>query len=566
MHIYAYNMAASCPQRRAAAPAALLITLHSVWLQTLPSLSSAVAAAEPETVCPHGHQLLSTLRIAAPADGEDVWGAFSVRACAHACTHVTLRGSLQTCMRASRAACPHMYTWPVGQVRVEFAHRVSHLDPPETLPWAFDVLLDGEHALQVVLKNNSKSRNARSFYLVHIPALDGGPHLVQVALRYPADEDQGSPAWVAPESDRARYIVRGGSRQIPPPAPVSTAGSAGLYAVTLRRRRTSSLPPPVSSTDSDAARSDAVAPHAMRPNYTRKYVPPSGSLGFEEETVRWAPEETAILVVDMWKYHACHPAMQRAHELAARINRVISAARQRGAFIIHVPSSGVEEMAPEYPVQRARMIAAAAACPAETQGTGVPACPAATKTHAGDAVRRLVQSTDARRPEPEVPFAGGGCDDDGITPPPPWDDDTHAQHEGIGIFPRDGLSDNAREIAGALLGGGFRQVVVTGVHANECLLTRPFGLRLLQSLTLRGGMGGGLALGLAHDDQHSGGGGWGETVQVVLARDLTDVLYDPRDSPHCTHREALALVVQHIERYVCPTVLSSQLLELEGEA
>ena len=64
--------------------AALLITLHSVWLQTLPSLSSAVAAAEPETVCPHGHQLLSTLRIAAPADGADVWGAFSVRACAHA--------------------------------------------------------------------------------------------------------------------------------------------------------------------------------------------------------------------------------------------------------------------------------------------------------------------------------------------------------------------------------------------------------------------------------------------------------------------------------------------------
>ena len=469
-------------------------------------------------------------------------------------------------MCASWAACPHMYTWTVGQVRVEFAHRVSHLDPPETLPWAFDVLLDGEHALQVVLKNNSKSRNARSFYLVHIPALASGPHLLQVALRYPADEDQGSPAWVAPESDRARYIVRGESRQIPPPAPVSTGGSAGLYAVTLRRRRTSSPPPPVSSTDSDAARSDAVAPHDIGSRYTREYVPPSGSLGFEEETVRWAPQETAILVVDMWKYHACQPAMQRAHELAARINRVVSAARQRGAFIIHVPSSGVEEMTPEYPVQRARMVAAAAACPAETQGTGVSTCPAATKTHAGDAVGRLEQSTDARRPEPEVPFAGGGCDDDGITPPPPWDDDTHAQHEGIGIFPRDGLSDNAREIAGALLGGGFRQVVVTGVHANECLLTRPFGLRLLQRLTLRGGMGGGLALGLAHDDQNSGGGGWGETVQVVLARDLTDVLYDPRDSPHCTHREALALVVQHIERYVCPTVLSSQLLELEGEA
>ena len=63
------------------------------------------------------------------------------------------------------------------------------------------------------------------------------------------------------------------------------------------------------------------------------------------------------------------------------------------------------------------------------------------------------------------------------------------------------------------------------------------------------------------------GMGKGSGIDIVqLARDLTDVLYDPRDSPHCTHREALALVVQHIERYVCPTVLSSQLLELEGEA
>ena len=85
--------------------------------------------------------------------------------------------------------------------------------------------------------------------------------------------------------------------------------------------------------------------------------------------------------------------------------------------------SGVDEMAPEYPVQRARMVSAAASC------SDAAGCPAARFTHAGQAMGRLPG-------EPELPIVGGGCDDDEPTPPAPWDDETHAQHPGIVIFPR----------------------------------------------------------------------------------------------------------------------------------
>jgi hypothetical protein len=200
-----------------------------------------------------GH--LSELRIAAPADGATVWGAFTVR--------------------------------------IEFSHRVSPvMDPPEALPQAFDVMLDGDHVLKVALKNST-----RSFYLIHLPMLPAGSHLLEVAKRHAGDDDEESPVWAPHEVDRARYQSMGRERPIPEPA--QRQAGDGYFSITTRRRLAD---------------------------------------GVREERQRWPPERTAILVVDMWKFHGCYPAMLRAHALAAPINRVISAARQRGSFIVHVPS------------------------------------------------------------------------------------------------------------------------------------------------------------------------------------------------------------------------------------
>jgi len=81
-----------------------------------------------------------------------------------------------------------------------------------------------------------------------------------------------------------------------------------------------------------------------------------------------------------------------------------------------------------------------------------------------------------------------------------WDEGPHDQHPAIAIYPQDGLSDNAQEIMGYFWREGVRNVILMGVHVDECVLKRPFGARALKTAGFN----------------------------VVLARDLTDVLYDPR--------------------------------------
>jgi hypothetical protein len=49
-------------------------------------------------------------------------------------------------------------------------------------------------------------------------------------------------------------------------------------------------------------------------------------------------------------------------------------------------------------------------------------------------------------------------------------------------------------------------------------------------------------------------------IPCILVRDLTDAMYDPQDSPKVTHQVGTELVIQHIEKYWAPTMLSKDLL------
>jgi len=71
------------------------------------------------------------------------------------------------------------------------------------------------------------------------------------------------------------------------------------------------------------------------------------------------------------------------------------------------------------------------------------------------------------------------------------------------------------------------------VHTNMCVLGRSFAIRQMTR--------------------------WG--VPCVLVRDLTDTMYNPRMRPFVSHEEGTELVVEHIERYWCPTVLSEELVK-----
>src|SRR5882724_8200662 len=81
-------------------------------------------------------------------------------------------------------------------------------------------------------------------------------------------------------------------------------------------------------------------PGKLRLNLRERREEPkeSGKIKVVERTVEWDVAETAIIVCDMWDDHHCKIAAQRVGVLAPRMNRVLTAARDRGVMIIVAPS------------------------------------------------------------------------------------------------------------------------------------------------------------------------------------------------------------------------------------
>jgi nicotinamidase-related amidase len=233
-----------------------------------------------------------------------------------------------------------------------------------------------------------------------------------------------------------------------------------------------------------------------------------------DETVEWNASETAIIICDMWADHPCKLAAMRVARMAPRMNEVISLARDHGVAIIHAPSSGMKHY--EDTPYRARMKnAPAAKPPVPIQGWCYH-----NKEHEGP--WPIVD--DIARGEAKVT----GCDDPNARPHSPTD---RHQHPDIKIIGYDGISDNGKEIFNFLEQQNRHNIVLMGVHTNMCVLGRPFGIRQQKYLG----------------------------KNVVLCRDLTDALYDPRDKPFVSHARGVELVVEHIEKYWCPSILGKSL-------
>ncbi|MDF1862799.1 MAG: isochorismatase family protein [Verrucomicrobiales bacterium] len=229
----------------------------------------------------------------------------------------------------------------------------------------------------------------------------------------------------------------------------------------------------------------------------------------------WNASETAIIVCDMWSDHPCKLAAQRVGEMAPRMNATLTRARDHGAFIVHAPSNGVEKFYADTPF-RARM-RDAAAVEAPVPITGNWEC-------------------EPDR-EPELPVEANslgeglasGCDDPSPEPNPDFD---RREHPAIQITGWDGISESGEEMWNVFQREGIRNVVLMGVHTNMCVLGRPFGIRMMSKLGFN----------------------------VALCRDLTDGLYDPRDPPFVSHARGVGLIIEHIEKYWCPSFLSTDLM------
>ena len=239
--------------------------------------------------------------------------------------------------------------------------------------------------------------------------------------------------------------------------------------------------------------------------------PGSGTIRVREEILRWNAAQTAIIICDMWDNHYCRNAASRVTAMAPRMNQVVKGARRRSVTIIHAPS-GTMDVYAGMP-QRLRLSEIRRVTPP------VPIlknCP-------------LDREREAALPIDDVTQP---CDDEAVGPAVRR---YNRQNELLEIAPEDGISDNGEEIYSYFRQKGIRNVVLMGVHTNMCVLGRPFGIR--QQVRLG--------------------------MNVALARDLTDAMYDPRQRPYVPHDRGTELVVEHIELYWCPSILGE---ELAGKA
>jgi nicotinamidase-related amidase/type 1 glutamine amidotransferase len=226
------------------------------------------------------------------------------------------------------------------------------------------------------------------------------------------------------------------------------------------------------------------------------------------EKQQWNPAETAIIICDMWNQHWCRGATQRVAELAPVMNEVVSTARDKGVLIIHAPSGTIGRYR-DYP---ARQVAVNAP-KADNQPEGITSW------------RRWKDATEEKVGYP-IDHSDGGCDcQPQCKQGSPWS----GQIDTIEIKDQDAISDSGSEVWNLLEARGIKNVILMGVHANMCVLGRPFGLRNLSKAG----------------------------KNVVLMRDLTDTMYNSRQKPQVNHFTGTDLIVEHTEKYVCPSIVST---------
>lgn len=214
---------------------------------------------------------------------------------------------------------------------------------------------------------------------------------------------------------------------------------------------------------------------------------------------------TAIVICDMWDNHWCSGASRRVAVLAARMNPVLERARAAGVQIIHAPSETMAfyKNAP----QRLRILDLPKLSPPPSLGLTDPPLP--------------------------IDDSDGGCD----TPDHFYTAWTR-ENAALYIPAEDVISDNGLEIYSFLKSRGIENLLVMGVHANMCILNRSFAIKQMTN--------------------------WGE--RCILVRDLTDAMYNPKSRPFVSHEAGTELVIEHIEKYWAPTVLSEQLLHAIAES
>ncbi|MDR0535902.1 MAG: isochorismatase family protein [Puniceicoccales bacterium] len=237
---------------------------------------------------------------------------------------------------------------------------------------------------------------------------------------------------------------------------------------------------------------------------------PDDVISVRQHAKNWVPSETAVIICDMWDRHWCKHATARVAEMAPFINEFVHAAREKGVRIVHAPSSTLD-FYKDHPARlKARQY---------------------TKRGKNEWAKNLKGEPGG----PGLEARNGGCPE--CRPGTAW----KRQIDTITISNDDFISDNGAEVIGYFRDKGVKNVLLVGVHTNMCVIGRPFGLRAMQHARFN----------------------------TALVRDLTDLMYnnvigretkkEGGGAPYINHFSGLDMQIDYIERYVCPSILSTDI-------
>ncbi len=227
------------------------------------------------------------------------------------------------------------------------------------------------------------------------------------------------------------------------------------------------------------------------------------------ELQEWNPTETAIIICDMWNEHWCKGATERVTEMAPVMNNVVSVARNKGMLIVHAPSGCMSnyenhparKLAKKYKSQRARDLISDNKLESENGA----AWPIDQSDEGCDCAVECNQKSTLIKYCPQIDV--------------------------IEIKNQDAISDSGIEMAGLFKARGIKNVIIMGVHENMCIMDRSFGLRNMVRLG----------------------------INVAVMRDLTDTMYDSKQAPFVSHYTGTSLMTEYIEKYICPSMVSSDI-------
>lgn len=210
--------------------------------------------------------------------------------------------------------------------------------------------------------------------------------------------------------------------------------------------------------------------------------------------------QVAIIVCDMWDDHWSSGAAERVSLMVQRMNATLEIARARGMTIIHAPSDTMDYYTDSSARKRTLEIQEVTA-PAEIQHQEYPL---------------------------PIDDSDGGSDTGETVHMRSWT----CQHPAIKIDQKkDYISDNGLQVLAILRKLDIKILLIMGVHTNMCILNRSFAIKQM-----------------VH---------WG--MPIALVRDLTDAMYNPVLPPYVSHDVGTSLVVEYIEKFWCPTIVSTDL-------